>query len=186
MPTWTLSVEFFFYLCFPLLSRLAEKLGSGSLLGLIAALLAFAAITGSSALIDNQFALFAWMKWTPVPLLRLPEFLIGIFVAELHLRGHRMRIPAWPIALLLVVGLALATSPRIAAFATAMSALLIMPVPATLCKKGTAAGGVSQLRRSPRRSGRFPVMKGHEDGGNVLWIGGSSSGPKTSAFRRDP
>jgi peptidoglycan/LPS O-acetylase OafA/YrhL len=128
MPTWTLSVEFFFYICFPLLSRMAEKLGSRSLLGLIAALLAFAAITGSSALIDNQFALFAWMKWTPVPLLRLPEFLIGVFVAELHLRGHRARIPAWPIALLLVVGLAAATSPRIAAFATTMSALLIMTI----------------------------------------------------------
>jgi peptidoglycan/LPS O-acetylase OafA/YrhL len=128
MPTWTLSVEFFFYICFPLLSRMAEKLGSRSLLGLIAALLAFAAITGSSALIDNQFALFAWMKWTPVPLLRLPEFLIGIFVAEIHLRGYRVRIPAWPIALLLVAGLAVATSPRIAAFATAMSALLIVAI----------------------------------------------------------
>lgn len=128
MPTWTLSVEFFFYLCFPFLSRLTGTLGSGWVLGLIAVLLAFAAVTGSSALIDNQLALFAWMKWTPVPLLRLPEFLIGIFVAELHLRGHRLRIPAWPIALLLVVGLALASSPRIAAFATAMSALLVMAI----------------------------------------------------------
>jgi len=128
MPTWTLSVEFFFYLCFPLLSRLTEKLGSGTLLGLIAALLVFAAITGSSALIDNRLALLVWMKWTPVPLLRLPEFLIGMFAAELHLRGHSARIPAWAIALLLIGGLALATSPRIAAFATAMSALLIMAI----------------------------------------------------------
>jgi hypothetical protein len=46
-----------------------------------------------------------------------------------------------------------------------------------------AAGGVSQLRRAPlvtgsnrclsqlrsTRLGAFPVMKGHEDGGNVLW-----------------
>jgi peptidoglycan/LPS O-acetylase OafA/YrhL len=128
MPTWTLSVEFFFYLCFPFISRLAEKLGSGSLLALITALLAFAAITGSSALIDNQFALFTWMKRTPVPLLRLPEFLIGVLAAELHLRDHRLRIPAWPIMLLLVVGLAVTTSPRIAAFATAMSALLIVAI----------------------------------------------------------
>lgn len=128
MPTWTLSIEFFFYLCFPFVSRLVEKLGSGWLLALIAALLAFAAITGSSALIDNQFALFAWMKWTPIPLLRLPEFLIGICVAELHLREHRLRMPAWPIALLLVAGLAATTSPRVAAFVTAMSALLIASI----------------------------------------------------------
>jgi len=128
MPTWTLSVEFFFYLCFPFMSRLAEKLRSRSLSASVVALLVFAAITGSSALIDNQFALFAWMKWTPVPLLRLPEFLIGVFVAELHLRGHRLTIPAWPIALLLVAGLAVTASPRIAAFATAMSALLIAAI----------------------------------------------------------
>ena len=128
MPTWTLSVEFFFYLCFPFLSRLAEKLRNGVLLGLIAALLAFAAVTGSSALIDNQYALFAWMKWTPVPLLRLPEFLIGVFAAELHLRGYKLRIPAWSIAFLLFAGLAVATTPRIAAFATALSALLILAI----------------------------------------------------------
>lgn len=128
MPTWTLSVEFFFYLCFPFLSRLAEKLGNGVLLGLIAALLAFAAVTGSSALIDNQYALFAWMKWTPIPLLRLPEFLIGVFAAELHLRGYKSRIPAWSIALLLIAGLAVATTPRIAAFATALSALLVVAI----------------------------------------------------------
>ena len=40
-----------------------------------------------------------------------------------------------------------------------------------------AAGGVSQLRlHFPRRregcAKAFPVMKGHEDGGNVLWTGG--------------
>lgn len=128
MPTWTLSVEFFFYLCFPLLSRSAEGLGNGALLSMIAALLAFAAITGSSALIDNQFALFAWMKWTPVPLLRLPEFLIGILVAELHLRNRKLPIPAWPIALLLVAGLCTSNAPRLAAFATTMSALLILAI----------------------------------------------------------
>ena len=39
-----------------------------------------------------------------------------------------------------------------------------------------AAGGVSQLRlHSPKlflAREAFPVMKGHEDGGNVLWTGG--------------
>ena len=41
-----------------------------------------------------------------------------------------------------------------------------------------AARGVSQLRQHPRQVlpwGVFPVMKGHEDGGNVLWNRGSSS-----------
>lgn len=60
-----------------------------------------------------------------------------------------MRIPAWPIALLLVVGLALATSPRIAAFATAMSALLIM-----------AIAGDQQSRFARALSARWLVLLG--------------------------
>ena len=35
-----------------------------------------------------------------------------------------------------------------------------------------AAGGVSQLRLHFPVWEAFPVMKGHEDGGNVLWTGG--------------
>ncbi len=128
MPTWTLSVEFFFYLCFPFLSRAAERLGTRSLLALVAALLAFDAITASSAVYDNAFTLFGWMKWTPVPLLRLPEFVIGVSVAELHARGAKYGIPAWAIALLLVAGLCVSTAPRTAAFATTTSALLIAAI----------------------------------------------------------
>src|SRR5688500_5830885 len=36
-----------------------------------------------------------------------------------------------------------------------------------------AAGGVSQAQATAPLRERFPVMKGHEDGGNVLWTGGS-------------
>ena len=47
-----------------------------------------------------------------------------------------------------------------------------------------AAGGVSQLRRAPRqRRGAFPVMKGHEDGGYVLWKGRRTS--ETSSAQYD-
>jgi hypothetical protein len=35
-----------------------------------------------------------------------------------------------------------------------------------------AAGGVSQLRRTPPEREAISRMKGHEDGGNVLWTGG--------------
>ena len=47
-----------------------------------------------------------------------------------------------------------------------------------------AARGRSQLRRpSPKRW--YPVMKGHEDGGYVLWIGGSSSVTVATALSAD-
>ena len=49
-----------------------------------------------------------------------------------------------------------------------------------------AAGGVSQLRlHSPQPflgSGSVSRMKGHEDGGNVLWNGGSTSGYESRRF----
>ena len=45
-----------------------------------------------------------------------------------------------------------------------------------------AAGGVSQLRRHRPERTVFPVMKGHEDGGYVLWKARSSFRQKPDAF----
>lgn len=128
MPSWTLSVEFFFYLCFPLISQGIAKLDTKAIAALIIAALAFDLITAGSAVIDNREVAFGWMHWVPIPLLRLPEFVIGISAAELILRGNRLPIPSWLPALALVVGLSLSGSPRMAAFATTMAALLIATV----------------------------------------------------------
>ncbi|WP_157082693.1 acyltransferase family protein [Sphingomonas asaccharolytica] len=125
MPSWTLSVEFFFYLCFPLISRWAVVIGTRWLAIIIFIGLSFDAITAASAVVGNDKVMFSWMHWTPVPLLRLPEFVIGICAAEISLRGNRLPIPSWIAALALVVGLSLSGSPRIAAFATATAVLLI-------------------------------------------------------------
>lgn len=128
MPSWTLSVEFFFYLWFPLVSRAAERMSTACLAGAILGLLCFDFVTASSSVIDNRVVAFAWMTWTPIPLLRLPEFVIGICAAEIIQRGQRMPIPAWAPAVALVAGLSLSNSSRIAAFATAMAALLITAI----------------------------------------------------------
>jgi hypothetical protein len=47
---------------------------------------------------------------------------------------------------------------------------------------------VSQLRRTspPVRAETISRMKGHEDGGIVLWTGGSIPGTSPGAFRHDP
>lgn len=128
MPSWTLSVEFFFYLCFPLISQSVERIGTRGLVAVIAAALAFDLITAASSAIDNREVMFGWMHWTPIPLLRLPEFVIGICAAEIIQRGHRVAIPPWLPALALVAGLCLSSSHRMAAFATAMAALLIAAI----------------------------------------------------------
>jgi peptidoglycan/LPS O-acetylase OafA/YrhL len=128
MPSWTLSVEFFFYLCFPLISRAVAGIGTRWLLVAIIALLGFDLVTAASAVVANDEVLFAWMRWTPVPLLRLPEFVIGVCSAEIVCRGNKVAIPSWIPALALVAGLCVSGDPRMAAFATAMAVLLIAAI----------------------------------------------------------
>jgi peptidoglycan/LPS O-acetylase OafA/YrhL len=130
MPSWTLSVEFFFYLCFPLLSQGIEQLPTKVVAAFAIALLAFVAVTESSTFIIGEMGPFAWMRWVPVPILRLPEFAVGICVAELHLRGAMISVPSWAVALTLIVVLCLTGDPHVGPFVTAMSALLIASVAA--------------------------------------------------------
>jgi len=130
MPSWTLSVEFFFYLCFPMLSRGIEYMPTKAVAACAICLLAFAIITESSTFISGDLGPFVWMKWVPAPILRLPEFVIGICVAELHTRGAMIRLPAWLVALVLVLVLCLTGDPHIGPFVTVMSALLIASVSA--------------------------------------------------------
>ena len=124
MPTWTLSVEFFFYLCFPLLSRLIAGLGSRWIWAIIAASGAFALVSGSASLFVNSEAQHGWMLWTPIPLLRLPEFVIGICAAELHLRrdGAPFPVPAWVFAVALLIALCVSHAQWVAGFATLAAA----------------------------------------------------------------
>ena len=128
MPSWTLSVEFFFYLCFPLLSRSLKAAGTGWLIAIVVAVIGFDLVTASSQVVDNRQVVFGWMHWVPIPILRLPEFILGICAAEINFRGMRLPIPSWLPAIALVIGLCLTGSPRVAVFATAMAALLILCV----------------------------------------------------------
>jgi peptidoglycan/LPS O-acetylase OafA/YrhL len=128
MPTWTLSVELFFYLCFPIISCAASAADTRWLAATILGLLCFDAITASSAVSDNANVAFGWMHWTPIPLLRLPEFVIGICAAELSKRGNRVPIQSWVPAVVLLAGMSLSSTPRMSAFATAMAVLLVAAV----------------------------------------------------------
>lgn len=130
MPSWTLSVEFFFYLCFPLLSRGIEHIPPRVVAACVVGLLTFVTVTESSTFISGDLGPFVWMKWVPAPILRLPEFVIGICVAELHMRGAIFRLPASLFALTLALVLCLTDDPHVGPFVTGMSALLIASVSA--------------------------------------------------------
>lgn len=130
MPSWTLSVELFFYICFPLISRVVEQLPSKTVAMSALILLGFATITESSTFPSGDLGPFTWMKWVPAPILRLPEFVIGICVAELRLRGLMIHVPSWMVATALLVVLCLTGDAHVGPFVTAMSALLIASVSA--------------------------------------------------------
>lgn len=124
MPTWTLSIEFFLYLCFPVLSRLITGLGSRWIWAIIAACGTFALASGSASIFANSEGHYAWMLWTPIPLLRLPEFVIGICASELHLRreGRPFPIPAWVFVVILLVVLCISRAQWVAGFTTLTAA----------------------------------------------------------------
>lgn len=89
MPAWTLSVELLFYLLFPLLNRLVSRLPKVVIFLLITCSGTFILVTASSFVVSNLTVPQSWMAYIPVPILRLPEFVIGVCLGELASRGGR-------------------------------------------------------------------------------------------------
>lgn len=88
MPTWTLSVEAFFYLLFPLIIPFVERLSNRWLWGLFSASVLIVLTTGSATEHPLPF-----VQHLPIPLmvLRFPEFIVGMSIGLLFHRGVRLR-----------------------------------------------------------------------------------------------
>lgn len=77
-PAWTLSVEWFFYLCFPLLLFAITKMKRRTTF-IILTILVSLAIAGPQAAIGGRLS---WLTGhIPLPIMRLPEFLLGMLLA---------------------------------------------------------------------------------------------------------
>lgn len=94
-PAWMLSVEFFFYLCFPLLCGWVQRAPRPLLLAGILAVVAFVLVTGSADP-PAEIQRFHWMNYVPLPVLRLPEFLAGMMIAEWQARRGVRALPVPP------------------------------------------------------------------------------------------
>jgi peptidoglycan/LPS O-acetylase OafA/YrhL len=81
---WTLSVEAFFYLVFPLLQKFTEKLQLRALelFGLFIALVGVALNTPSHTLVTAPVGMWTYI---PAPLIHLPEFIAGVILGNLFL-----------------------------------------------------------------------------------------------------
>lgn len=129
-PSWTISVEAFFYLCFPWLTASATNLSTRSIYIALLALAVLDFVTGSSAFFSLHPAYFDWLRWVPTPIIRLPEFVIGVLVGELHFRRDEKRfpVPTWvPVAVLLLT-LCISHEPWVASAVTVLAALLIFVI----------------------------------------------------------
>jgi peptidoglycan/LPS O-acetylase OafA/YrhL len=90
VPAWSLSVEFFFYVCFPALLLGSARVPRRSFL-LVAYILvlAVACIRYALLLREPQFDSIAWNFEQYFPLFHLPQFIFGMALGRLYVFGRQ-------------------------------------------------------------------------------------------------
>ena len=99
-PAWTLSAEAFFYLCFPFVLPWLSRRSQRALYGLASALLIVCVMghTPVKGLGDWKNHAGFFVRYVPLPALRIPEFLLGVVMGLRFLRaGTAEHRPARPL-----------------------------------------------------------------------------------------
>ena len=91
-PAWSLSVEAFFYLCFPAILPLLGRLTTVRLRILAGCLLAIIAVGNLAQPPENwPHSALAIARHVPLPIFRLPEFAVGTVLGLVFLRTPRWK-----------------------------------------------------------------------------------------------
>ncbi|HEY2820926.1 MAG TPA: acyltransferase [Candidatus Acidoferrum sp.] len=99
-PAWTLSAEAFFYICFPFVLPWLSRRSTRALYWVTAALLVICVLgqTPLKGLGDWKNHAWFFVRYVPLPALRIPEFLLGVVMGLRFLRAGSMETrPGRPI-----------------------------------------------------------------------------------------
>jgi peptidoglycan/LPS O-acetylase OafA/YrhL len=162
--SWTLSGELFFYLSFPLLIGLVSRIRPGALWWTAGAIVAviFALPSISLSLLPSE-PVWPWgpASWAQIwlvnilPASRLLEFILGIVMAQIVLRGKWFRFPLPAALVLVVVGYAALLFVPVH-FLYDYSAMMIIPIALLIPTVATADAS----NRKTIFSGRTTVFLG--------------------------
>ena len=129
MQAWTLSVELFFYLSFPVLVSLCRRQGVGSLIAICVVLSTMIVTFGTSTI--RPAAEIWWAAYIPLPVVRLFEFSLGL---SLHTLIHQLQktrtltvSPMLMLSILILIFFILSTctNPSLVGAASVLTALFI-------------------------------------------------------------
>ncbi|MCX5388030.1 acyltransferase [Streptomyces sp. NBC_00083] len=154
-PSWSLSVEIIFYLCFPWLHRMIQRIRPERLwlwVGILTAAvfavpaIAYAVLPGSPTM-PLGFKASVWQYWFvwQLPPFRMLEFAVGILMARIVMTGRWINFPVVPA--LLLVAVAYVVELRVP-WLYGMSAVTLVPVALLIAAMATTdiAGRRSILR----------------------------------------
>ena len=127
-PAWSLSVEAFFYLCFPFIQRQISKVSDHALL-LFALAMALLCIFGHTPTqgLGNWDQTSVYSVFLILPVLRLPEFLLGVALGNRFLRlgvSSNSSIYTYLSAIAVIVSLSVPIGPWVSLVVIPFAALI--------------------------------------------------------------
>ncbi|HET9086928.1 MAG TPA: acyltransferase [Acidobacteriaceae bacterium] len=123
-PAWSLSVEAFFYLCFPATLLWLSRWTTASLRILAGLLLAIIAVGNLARAPENWIhSGFLLARHLPLPVLRLPEFVTGTVLGLIFLRS-----PGWKVGGLVTVLMAVLSAAGLCLLPDRWASLSVAPL----------------------------------------------------------